>query len=342
MNWNNVSLVVLGLSAAISALLVGLWVSLVIWTFRDMRARSRDAFAQLLAALMVLVLGPAGAILYLLLRPRETLAEKYERSLEEEALLQDIEERQICPGCKQPIESDYMLCPVCHTRLRQACVHCGRLIHPRWGTCPYCATSQKPVPGVDKAGHVTLLDLEEEQGLLQAEPGVAFESGATLQAGHESVPALPPRRRPSVRLKTPALGTGLDSPAQAETPDLDADLEPPADLIGFEPVPDLVMEEGTEGELDDQDFPSFDAEWEPAEGETDEDDSFELFSVSDDLSEEEPAEGEADEDDSFGLFSVSDDPLEEEPTPQETDEPAEGGTTTGRTPRRLLGLFKRP
>lgn len=165
MNWNNVSLIVLGLAAFFGAFVVALWVSLVIWAFRDMRARTRDAFAQLLAALMVLVLGPFGIILYFMLRPRETLAEKYERSLEEEALLQDIEERQICPGCKQPIEPDYVLCPICHTRLRHPCVHCGRLIHPRWNVCPYCAQSQRPVPGVERAGRVTLLDLESESDL---------------------------------------------------------------------------------------------------------------------------------------------------------------------------------
>ncbi len=159
MNWNNVTLVVLGLTAFISAFTVALWISLTIWTFRDMRARSRDAFAQLLAALMVLVLGPFGVLLYFILRPRETLAEKYERSLEEEALLQDIESRQICPGCKQPIEPDYVLCPVCHVRLRRPCIHCGRLIHPRWSLCPYCGESQTPVPGVERAGRVTLLDL---------------------------------------------------------------------------------------------------------------------------------------------------------------------------------------
>jgi RNA polymerase subunit RPABC4/transcription elongation factor Spt4 len=162
MNWNSVSLVVLGLTAFFSAFAVALWISLVIWTFRDMRARTRDAFAQLLASLMVLVLGPFGVPLYLILRPRETLAEKYERSLEEEALLQDIEERQICPGCKQPIETDFVICPVCHTRLRRPCIHCGRLIHPRWSMCPYCAQSQKPIPGEEKAGRVTLLDLEAE------------------------------------------------------------------------------------------------------------------------------------------------------------------------------------
>jgi RNA polymerase subunit RPABC4/transcription elongation factor Spt4 len=176
MNWNNVSLVVLGLSALIGAFTVALWISLVIWTFRDMRSRSRDAFAQLLAALMVFVLGPLGALLYLLLRPRETLAEKYERSLEEEALLQDIEERQICPGCKQPIEPDYVLCPICHVRLREPCVNCGKLIHPRWGICPYCATSQKAVPGVEGAGRVSLADLEREEALAAAAAPAALRA----------------------------------------------------------------------------------------------------------------------------------------------------------------------
>ena len=177
MNWDNVSLVVLGLTAFVSAFGVALWVSLVIWTFRDMRSRTRDAFAQLLASLMVLVLGPLGAILYLILRPRESLSDKYERSLEEEALLQDIEERQICPGCKQPIEPDYVLCPVCHTRLRHPCTHCGRLIHPRWSICPYCAESQRPVPGAESVGRVTLRDLENEEIEMGSEVPAASEVG---------------------------------------------------------------------------------------------------------------------------------------------------------------------
>jgi RNA polymerase subunit RPABC4/transcription elongation factor Spt4 len=200
MNWNNVSLIVLGLAAFFGAFVVALWVSLVIWTFRDMRARTRDAFAQLLASVMVLVLGPFGLILYFILRPRETLAEKYERSLEEEALLQDIEGRTICPGCKQPIEPDYVLCPICHTRLRHPCIHCGRLIHPRWSVCPYCAESQRPVPGLERAGRVTLLDLEPEEtmppaieepsdGTPESEPVPVESAALTVDEMDEPLPA---------------------------------------------------------------------------------------------------------------------------------------------------------
>ena len=85
--------------AIFGALLAALWLSLVIWTFRDMRSRSRDPFAQILATLVVALLPGLGLVVYLILRPPETLAEAYERSLEEEALLQEIEERPACPGC---------------------------------------------------------------------------------------------------------------------------------------------------------------------------------------------------------------------------------------------------
>ena len=130
------------------AFFLALWVSLIIWTFRDVRARSRDIFAVLLATLMVVVFGPLGLLLYFLLRPPETLAELYERSLEEEALLQDLEERAICPGCRRKIEADWQVCPDCHTILKKTCLNCGRLLHLRWNICPYCVT-----PSADTTDH---------------------------------------------------------------------------------------------------------------------------------------------------------------------------------------------
>jgi RNA polymerase subunit RPABC4/transcription elongation factor Spt4 len=133
-------------AALFAAFLTAVWVSVIIWAFRDIRARSRDVFAQILATLMVLLFFPLfpfpGLILYLLLRPRETLSEIYERSLEEEALLQGIEERMACPGCNRRIEEQFMVCPTCHTRLKKACPACGRLLHLRWNICPYCGAVQ--------------------------------------------------------------------------------------------------------------------------------------------------------------------------------------------------------
>ena len=136
----------LAFTSLFAAFLTAAWIGMVIWAFRDIRARSRDIFAQVLATLMVFVFFPLfplpGLALYLLLRPRETLAEIYERSLEEEALLQGIEERLACPGCNRRIEDTFMICPTCHTRLKKACPSCGHLLHLRWNICPYCGAVQ--------------------------------------------------------------------------------------------------------------------------------------------------------------------------------------------------------
>lgn len=125
-------------AAIFGALLAALWLSLIIWAFRDMRARSRDPFAQIMAALVVAALPIVGIIIYFILRPPETLAEAYERALEEEALLQEIEERPSCPGCSRTIDKNWILCAHCHTRLKKACPDCNSLLDLRWELCPYC------------------------------------------------------------------------------------------------------------------------------------------------------------------------------------------------------------
>jgi len=127
--------------AFVGAFTIALWLSLIVWTFRDARSRSRDIFAILLATLMVVVFGPLGLLLYFLLRPPVTLAELYERSLEEEALLQDLEERPHCPGCSRQVKDEWILCPDCHTTLKNICQSCQNPMHLAWTICPFCGTA---------------------------------------------------------------------------------------------------------------------------------------------------------------------------------------------------------
>ena len=135
----NIPLLLQIIIALLGAYIVAFTASLIIWTFRDIRSRSRDIFAQLLATLLVAIFSLPGLFLYYILRPKETLAEAYERELAEEALLQDIEEKQACPSCHHAVLAEYQICPHCHTKLRKPCQNCGRLLHLKWNICPYCA-----------------------------------------------------------------------------------------------------------------------------------------------------------------------------------------------------------
>lgn len=129
------------LSAIFGALVAAFWLSLVIWAFRDMRLRSRDPFAQILAALLVAIIPFIGVFIYMILRPPETLTEKYERALEEEAILQEIEERPRCPKCARLTEKEWAMCPACHTELKTQCQACFSLLELSWSRCPHCTTT---------------------------------------------------------------------------------------------------------------------------------------------------------------------------------------------------------
>jgi RNA polymerase subunit RPABC4/transcription elongation factor Spt4 len=127
------------------AFLAALWLSLVIWTYRDIRGRARDPLARILAILVVAVLFLPGIVIYLILRPQHTLEEEYQHTLEEEALLQEIEDSSLCPGCGRRVKDNWVICPNCHTKLKKNCHQCGKLMDLAWNLCPYCAT---PAPGM--------------------------------------------------------------------------------------------------------------------------------------------------------------------------------------------------
>jgi len=121
------------------AYFVALWFALVAWTFRDIEARSRSVFTQVFSTLLVVLFFVPGLLLYLILRPKETLDQAFQHALEEEYLLQDLDDLPLCPGCQRTADPEFVLCPHCQTALRGPCPACSRLIDLRWNVCPYCS-----------------------------------------------------------------------------------------------------------------------------------------------------------------------------------------------------------
>jgi hypothetical protein len=126
-------------------LLVVLWLATAYWTFKDARRRIEDPWLVALATVVGLVPPFLGPIVYLFFRPPEYLQDVRERDLEIKAM----EERlavldQRCPVCRARVDSSYLVCPVCTTRLRQACPSCGQPLESLWQICPYCATEITP------------------------------------------------------------------------------------------------------------------------------------------------------------------------------------------------------
>jgi hypothetical protein len=119
-----------------------LWLGTAYWAFRDMQARTENPILPYFAAALIIFFTPLlfvfAVILYLIVRPRESLAEVYERSLAEETLLAEVEKNKLCPTCRQRVGPDWLVCPNCRTRLHRICPACTRLAEPDWALCAYC------------------------------------------------------------------------------------------------------------------------------------------------------------------------------------------------------------
>ncbi len=143
------------LTAFALAFILALWISLVIWTLRDIRLRTKDRLFRFLAMLSVIVFNFPGFLIYLILRPKYTFSESYQSALEEEALLQSIDGFDTCPACGHQTNPNWKYCPFCEHPLKRQCQQCGSLIKPDWRACPECGTAVSDAE----------IEAEEESGI---------------------------------------------------------------------------------------------------------------------------------------------------------------------------------
>lgn len=126
---------------AVVVVLVVLYILSIVWTARDAYMRGTLWYAWALLALVPFV----GVIAYCLLRPPLMKVDRDEQELEIALKQRELMKYGECANCGYPVENDYVLCPNCHTRLKNLCPTCHHALDPEWSVCPYCTT---PIGGV--------------------------------------------------------------------------------------------------------------------------------------------------------------------------------------------------
>lgn len=122
-------------------LVIVFWLALVYWTYSDARRRGSVA---ILWGIVAVIFPFVGTFVYLIVRPPEMLAESRERELELAYLERELRSRvNLCPNCRNMVENDYLICPVCNWELKKSCINCEKPISMEWETCPYCSTDQR-------------------------------------------------------------------------------------------------------------------------------------------------------------------------------------------------------
>lgn len=117
------------------------WTATIFWVWKDARRRIEDATLVRVATLLGAIPPFIGPLVYMLFRPPEYLDDVRERELEIRAIETRLGGHELyCTVCGADVEPDYLVCPVCTTKLRQACAACSRPLDPSWQVCPYCET----------------------------------------------------------------------------------------------------------------------------------------------------------------------------------------------------------
>lgn len=77
-----------------------LWLSVIIWVTRDSISRSSSLLFQTFAIILNIAIPILGVLLYLIIRPGQTLLERYYQDMEQKLLLEAIEENKT--GAEKP------------------------------------------------------------------------------------------------------------------------------------------------------------------------------------------------------------------------------------------------
>jgi|GEM_PF-219299 RNA polymerase subunit RPABC4/transcription elongation factor Spt4 len=113
-----------------------LYVLSIIWVIRDSYLRGTNSNVWGIVALIPFV----GAMIYAMMRPPLYASDREEQNISLLLQQRELMDYGECPQCGYPTVRDYVLCPNCHTRLRNQCGHCGHTLEQEWSICPYCGT----------------------------------------------------------------------------------------------------------------------------------------------------------------------------------------------------------
>ena len=193
-----------GVTVAIDLLIVFgvlLYLTLIYWTYVDARRRLEDPTLVSFATL-VSVIPFVGTLLYVIVRPPETLEDARERELDVETTRLRLHQLEsgLCPHCDYPVEADYVRCPSCLRKLKDRCKSCSRPLDKAWTICPYCETEVPARSGSSRRagarrGSRSRPALERE---------LASERAGLAATGTRPLPRRSPRRRSAAAPCRPA------------------------------------------------------------------------------------------------------------------------------------------
>ena len=113
------------------------WIVVTSWIWVDSDERTTNKWMRLFYVLIGLI-PVLGWIIYLIVRPSETIDEIYWGDLERRYLKYEAKDLGDCPRCGTQLYPGFIFCPNCKKRLKRKCSSCGVFVDMEYKYCTNC------------------------------------------------------------------------------------------------------------------------------------------------------------------------------------------------------------
>jgi hypothetical protein len=118
--------------------LVVFWFVVLYWVWLDSGERTSNKTVRVSYVILVAVLNVVGLLIYLIIRPSQTIEEIYWADLERRYLKYETAELGDCPKCGSQLFPGYTYCPDCRYKLKMKCPRCKVYVDKKNKFCPHC------------------------------------------------------------------------------------------------------------------------------------------------------------------------------------------------------------
>lgn len=154
--------------------LVIFWIVVLYWVWLDSGDRTSSIGARIGYVLLAVLLFIPGLIIYILIRPPQTLEEIYWADLERRYLKYETSELGDCVRCGTQLYPGYTYCPNCRLLLKVKCPNCTVEMDKNCKYCPSCGYTMKKKLEVTSDQKAPSKEVMEEQ--IQASKEEAVET----------------------------------------------------------------------------------------------------------------------------------------------------------------------
>jgi len=119
------------------------WIVVLDWIWVDSGERTSNRRSRILYVILAAVFNIFGWLIYLIIRPSQTIEEIYWADLERRYLKYETSELGDCPKCGTQLYPGYLYCPDCNYKLKRKCPSCGVYVDKKSNFCPFCGSAIK-------------------------------------------------------------------------------------------------------------------------------------------------------------------------------------------------------